>query len=134
LPVVVIDTQFSFIYEITKVRRINLECWIGVTDPDAPKILLRMAQSIGREAGVFYNLQREAQRFFPYALVLLALGIVWTFTRIKILTSIPTRRVMMGSFCALVAYATLNLVYAAFAPSYAWVEPPPEPCVGLKGK
>lgn len=134
VPVLAIHTQASYINEITRVRSVNLECWIGVTDPDGPKILLETARNVGRDAGVFYTLDRIASWLFGYVLFLLALGLAWTCVRISLLTRVPARKVMAGSFCAVIAFTTLNLLFAAVAPSYAWVEPPPEPCVSLKAK
>jgi hypothetical protein len=129
VPMLVSHTQFSFIYEITRVRDFNLECWLGVSDPEATKLLVHAAQSIANDTGVFYKLERAVEGVLPYILALLILCVAWTLIRIKLLTKLPTRKVLLGSFCAMLVYTTFNVVYAAVAPSYAWVQLPPEPCI-----
>jgi hypothetical protein len=133
VPMLVTHTQFSFVHEITRVRSINLECWIG-SDPEAQKLLLQTARLIANDADVFYKLERVVDRVLPYILALLVLCVAWTLTRIKLLTRIPTRKVLVASLCAMIVYVGLNTVYAAFAPSYAWVQPPSAPCIDQKAK
>jgi hypothetical protein len=131
-PIAMIHAQFSLIRELTYPHDINLECWLYVSDSNAPSIMVELAQVIAVKAKPYYRLERFADHLLPWVAIILVAGILWIVVRVRLLTGLSTRRVLFGALMAAIAYSLLNTGYAAMAPHYMLVQAPPGPCIDGK--
>jgi ABC-type multidrug transport system fused ATPase/permease subunit len=131
-PILMIHTQFSLIRELTYPHDVNLECWLYVSDSNAPNIMVELAKVIAAKARPYYRLEGIANQLLPWVAIILVAGIFWSVVRIRLLTGLSTRRVLFGALMAAIAYSLLNTGYAAVAPHYTLFQAPHEPCIDGK--